>query len=102
MTQPGESDGYTVADHLKALINHAGVENLVDTVLVNDNIPENWDKYKEQGQYPVILDASEIKKLGVSIYAKNLIEPNKDGLIRHSSKRVAHSIYTWFKKGQKK
>ena len=102
MTQPGESDGYTVSQHLKALINHAGVENLVDTVLVNDNIPENLDKYKEQGQYPVILDSAEIKKLGVSIYAKNLIEPNKDGLIRHSSKRVAHAVYTWFKKGQKK
>lgn len=102
MTQPGETDDYTVSQHLKALILHAGVENLVDAILVNDNIPENLDKYKEQGQYPVILDSAEIKKLGVSIYAKNLIEPNKDGLIRHSSKRVAHYIYTWFKKGQKK
>ena len=101
MTQPGETDGYTVSQHLKALIDHAGVENLVDAVLVNDNIPENLDKYKEQGQYPAILDSAEIKKLGVSIYAKNLIEPNKAGLIRHSSKRVAHSVYTWFKKGQK-
>ena len=102
MTQPGESDGYSVSDHLKALITHSGVEKLVDAILVNNNIPENLDKYKEQGQYPVILDSAEIKKLGVEIYAKNLIEPNKDGLIRHSSKRVAHSIYSWFKRSQKK
>lgn len=102
MTQPGETDDYSVSDHLKALIAHSRVEKIVDTILVNDNIPQNWDKYKEQGQYPVILDTSEIKKLGVEIYAKNLIEPNKDGLIRHSSKRVAHAVYSWFKKGQKK
>lgn len=102
MTQPGETDGYKVSDHLKALLKHSEVEHLVDAILVNDNIPENCDKYKEQGQYPVILDSAEIKKLGVEIYAKNLIEPNKEGLIRHSSKRVAHSVYTWFKKSQKK
>ena len=102
MTQPGETDGYKVSDHLKALLKHSGVENLVNAILVNDNIPENCDKYKEQGQYPVILDSGEVKKLGVEIYAKNLIEPNKEGLIRHSSKRVAHSVYTWFKKSQKK
>ena len=102
MTQPGETDGYKVSDHLKALLKHSEVEHLVDAILVNDNIPENCDKYKEQGQYPVILDSMEIKKLGVEIYAKNLIEPNKEGLIRHSSKRVAHSVYTWFKKSQKK
>ena len=102
MSQPGETDGYKVSDHLKALLKHSGVENLVNAILVNDNIPENCDKYKEQGQYPVILDSGEIKKLGVEIYAKNLIEPNKEGLIRHSSKRVAHSVYTWFKKSQKK
>lgn len=102
MTQPGETDGYKVSDHLKALLKHSGVENLVDAILVNDNIPENCDKYKEQGQYPVILDSGDIKKLGIEIYAKNLIEPNKEGLIRHSSKRVAHSVYTWFKKSQKK
>ncbi len=98
MTQPGETDNYKVSDHLSALIKHAGVENLVDTILVNDNIPENWDKYKDKGQYPVILDAAEIKKFGIDIYAKNLLEPNKDGLIRHSSKRVSHAIYSWYKK----
>mgnify|MGYP002623976680 CR=1 FL=1 len=101
MTQPGETDEYSVSDHLKALINHAGVEHLVDAILVNNNLPDkSFEKYKEKGQYPVVLDSAEIKKLGVQICAKNLVEPSKDGLIRHSSKRVARAVYYWFKKGQ--
>ena len=103
MTQPGETDGYSVCDHINALIKHANVNNLLDAVLVNDNLPtESFAKYEAQGQYPVNLDTDKIKKLGIDIYAKNLVEPNKDGLIRHSSKRVAHSIYSWFKKSQKR
>lgn len=102
MTQPGETDGYKVSDHLKALIKHANVENLIDAVLVNNNLPEKpSEKYKEQGQFPVILDVAEIKKLGVNICAKNLVEPNKDGLIRHSANKVARSVYYWFRKEQK-
>ncbi len=35
MTQPGETDGYTAADHLEALYRH-GMSGLVDVVLVNE------------------------------------------------------------------
>lgn len=102
MTQPGETDGYSVSDHLKTLIKHAGVENLVDAVLVNSNLPEQpFEKYKEKGQYPVVLDSAEIKKLGVNICAKNLVEPSKDGLIRHSARKVARAIYYWYRNEQK-
>ena len=38
MTQPGETDGYTVADHLRALIDHIG-PGVADYVLVNDYAP---------------------------------------------------------------
>ncbi len=102
MTQPGETDGYSVCDHINALIKHANVDNLLDAVLVNDNLPtESFAKYEAQGQYPVNLDTDKIKKLGIDIYAKNLIEPNKEGLIRHSSNKVARAIYCWFRKGNK-
>lgn len=103
MTQPGETDNYTVSDHLKALIQHAGSNKIVDAVLVNDYLPENLaDKYQKAGSYPVKLDASEVKKLGIKIVAKKLIENSKEGLVRHSSNRVARAIYYWFRKTQKK
>lgn len=99
MTQPGETDNYKVSDHLKALIKHAGSNKIVDAVLVNDYLPEKLaDKYKEANSYPVILDTAEVKRLGIKIFAKKLIQDSKEGLVRHSSTRVARALYYWFKK----
>ncbi len=98
MSQPGETDNYTVSDHLKALIQHSG-HKIMDAVLVNNYIPENLaDKYQKSNSYPIKLDTNEIKKLGVQICAKNLIESNKDGLVRHSAGKVARAVYYWFRK----
>lgn len=103
MTQPGETDNYTVSDHLKALIQHAGSNKIVDAVLVNDYLPDNLArKYQEAGSYPVKLDVPEVKKLGIKIFAKKLIQDSREGLVRHSSTRVARAVYYWFKKQQKK
>lgn len=103
MTQPGETDNYTVSDHLKALIKHAGSNKIVEAVLVNNYLPDNLaDKYQKSGSYPVKLDAAEIKKMGIKIVAQKLIENSKEGLVRHSSNRVARAVYYWFRKSQKK
>ena len=102
MTQPGETDDYTVADHIKTLIDHAGVSHLVDAVLVNDFLPAKLsDKYAKIGSVPVKLDKENVKKLDVKIFRKKLIEDSNEGLVRHSSHRVARAIYYWFKKTQK-
>lgn len=99
MTQPGESDDYSVSDHLNALYKHAGSDKLVDAVLVNNSLPENMsEKYAECGQFPVELDK---KNINVDIVEKKLIEENKNGLVRHSSYRVARAVYYWFRKTQK-
>lgn len=103
MTQPGETDNYTVSDHLKAIIQHSGSNKIVDAVLVNDYLPDNLaGKYQEAGSYPVKLDVPEVKKLGIKIFAKKLIQDSREGLVRHSSTRVARAVYYWFKKQQKK
>ncbi len=102
MTQPGETDGYAVSDHLKALIGHAGDEKIVEAVLVNDYLPNNLaQKYQQSGSFPVKVDVENIKKLGIKLYSKKLIEDSKEGLVRHSSNRVARAIYAWYKKEHK-
>ena len=102
MTQPGETDGYAVSDHLKALIQHAGSNRIVDAVLVNDYLPANLaQKYQLSGSYPVKVDLENIKKLGIRLFSKKLIEDSREGLVRHSSTRVARAIYYWFKKEHK-
>lgn len=102
MTQPGETDEYSVSDHINALMKHAQSRNIIDTVLVNDFMPANLaKKYQISGSYPVKTDYENLKKLGVNIFQRKLIEDNKEGYVRHSSYRVARAIYYWFRKENK-
>ena len=102
MTQPGETDGYSVCDHINAIIKHAGSKKVIDAVLVNDFMPSNLaKKYQMAGSYPVKLDFDNLKKLGVKLVTRKLIEDSKEGLVRHSSNRVARAIYYWFRKEHK-
>lgn len=98
MTQPGETDDYTAADHVKAILDHSRPKNILDTILVNDSLPKNLAlKYKAAGSYPVTLDSEKIKKLGIKILTKRLIEENSEGLVRHSPERIARIIFEWYK-----
>ncbi|MBP7211678.1 YvcK family protein [bacterium] len=103
MTQPGETSDYNVSDHINAIMKHAGSKKIIDAVLVNDTLPDNLaEKYKNAHSFPVKLDTENIKKLGVKIVSKKLIEDNKEGLLRHSSHRVARAIYLWYRRQQQK
>lgn len=102
MTQPGETDNYSASDHVRALMQHANSKNIIDAVLVNDFIPCNLaQKYEMAGSYPVKLDLENLKKLGIKMFPKKLIEDSREGLVRHSSNRVARAIYYWFRKEHK-
>lgn len=102
MTQPGETDDYSVSTHIEAIINHAGEKKIMDAVLVNDSLPDNLaEKYKLAGSFPVKLDVDNVKKAGVRIVSKKLIEESKEGLVRHSSNRVARAVYHWYRKQQR-
>ncbi len=103
MTQPGETDDYTVSDHIKALIKHAGGKRIIDTVLVNNVLPDVISEgYAEAGSFPVVIDNDKLASLNIEIISSKLIQENKSGLVRHSSNRVARAIYYWFKKKSKK
>jgi len=99
MTQPGETDNYSVASHLNALIAHSNGKKIVDAVLVNNALPDNIsDNYAKMGSIPVRLDMENVVPTGVQVVAQKLITENKDGLVRHSSNRVARAVYYWYKK----
>ena len=107
MTQPGETNGFTVSDHIKTLIQHAKYNKIMDAVLVNNDLPtELLAPYKDAGSDPVIVDKEEINKLGIEIVQKNLIEDRRyeDGhssFVRHSPSRLARIIYYWYRKKEK-
>ena len=105
MTQPGETDNYSVASHVNALITHAGSSDIVDAVLVNNSIPENISPaYASHNSYPVVLDMENLNPTGVKLVSTKLIEEeqSRNGLIRHSSDRVARSVYYWYRKQMRK
>ena len=107
MTQPGETDGFSVSDHIKTLYQHAKYEKIIDAVLVNNELPESLlAPYKDAGSEPVVVDKNEINKLGIEIVQKNLIEDKRfeDGhssFVRHSPSRLARIIYYWYRKSEK-
>ncbi len=107
MTQPGETDGFSVSDHIKTLFAHAKYNKIIDAVLVNNDLPKHLlAPYKDAGSEPVIVDKEEINKLGVEIVQKNLMEDKRyeDGhssFVRHSPSRLARTIYYWYRKKEK-
>ena len=68
MTQPGETEGYTVSDHVSALLMHSGCK-LIDYCIVNSNpAPEDIvKKYKREGSQEVKCDYDVLAKLGVKV-----------------------------------
>lgn len=103
MTQPGETTDYTVASHINALLKHAKGKKILDAVLVNNRLPEKISEgYAKSGSIPVRLDMENIVPIGIEVVSQKLIQENKDGLVRHSSNRVARAVYYWYKKSSKK
>lgn len=103
MTQPGETDDYSVASHVNALLFHAGKRRILDAVLVNNSMPENISEgYANSGSFPVKLDMENVAPTGVTVVSQKLIQENKEGLVRHSSNRVARAVYYWYRKSTKK
>lgn len=95
MTQPGETDGYTVYQHVEAILNHSR-EDLLDYCIANvEEIPEETlEKYKEDGAKPVILtDEDELKlnHMGIKVIKDNLIDVKKD-YIRHDALKISEIL----------
>ena len=103
MTQPGETDDYSVASHVNALLSHADGKRILDAVLVNNSLPSKIsDGYAKTGSIPVKLDMENLIPTGVTVVSQKLIEEDKEGLVRHSSHRVARAVYYWYRKSLKK
>lgn len=91
MTQPGETDGYTVTDHVRAILEHAG-PGLLDYVVVN-TLPVPGllrEKYRGQGALPVKYDPERLAELGVAAVTGELA--SLTDLVRHDPERLAQVI----------
>lgn len=92
MTQYGETDGFTASDHIKVLYEIVG-QPFLDAVIVNTGIPEDKiiRKYMEEHSEPVVADIGNLTRLGVKVYAKNLLNTSWN-LARHNPIKLASLI----------
>jgi uncharacterized cofD-like protein len=74
MTQPGETDGYSVSDHLSAVHLHVNRRLFHYVIVNNGDIPrEVQEMYAEKGAQPVLLDLDEVTKQGYRVIADQLV-----------------------------
>jgi len=98
MTQPGETDNYTVSDHLKAIDKHSQYR-LFDAVLVQRTPPSAaaLKHYAQENCHPVFVDREEIANLGCRLVIANVMEENeKTHRIRHDPQRLSRVLLRWY------
>ncbi len=92
MTEDGETEGMTAADHLAALLEHGG-PGLVDLCLCNSAplSAEVLERYSQEDAQPLKVDRKEIEALGAELQLRSLVEEGSR-YARHSADRVAHVV----------
>lgn len=92
MTEPGQTDNFSVADHLNAIIDHCG-EGMIDYCIYDTGevVPEFIKKYNMEGKDLVEQTVEEVKEKGIYFIQRNLSMIQGDR-IRHDPILVAASI----------
>lgn len=93
MTQDGETEGYTVSDHITALLEHSA-PGLIDLCLCNSApvSPELMARYREEDAAPIQIDRKAVELLGVDLVSRPLASDNP-AFARHSSEKLANAIF---------
>ena len=95
VTQPGETDGYTVSDHIKVLNRYLGSRK-VDIVLANNGTvsSEISERYRtKENKYKVDLDRDEVLAQGAKIIADDVIRIEKGTLV-HDEIKTAYLVFS--------
>ncbi|MEB3180917.1 MAG: gluconeogenesis factor YvcK family protein [Nostocaceae cyanobacterium] len=97
MTQPGETQGYTVADHIRALDKICG-KRLFNAVLVHKKVPsaQSLIRYAQEGSHPVYLDREAVAELGRRIVLANVMYEDETARVRHNPQRLAKVLFRWY------
>ncbi|MBO5121059.1 MAG: YvcK family protein [Bacilli bacterium] len=96
VTQPGETDKFTVGDHVE-LLNRYLEKNKLDVVIAsNTKIDKKIAKkyYTEEQKDPVPIDHKRLKELGVELIEDDLIII-EDNILRHNSLKLSSLIFSY-------
>jgi uncharacterized cofD-like protein len=92
MTQPGETVGLTVSDHLRAIADHIGP--VVTDVLVHSQpLPADLlSRYRAEGASQVEVDDDLIERLGIEVRRARLLPDAIEDEVRHDPARLAQAV----------
>lgn len=92
MTEFGQTDNYTLAEHIKAIQDHVG-KGVFDYCLVDTGevVPEYVRRYNKEGSEIVEANITQAASLGVKIIQKN-ISCIKNDRIRHNANMIASIV----------
>ena len=95
MSQPGETTGFTVSEHIKSIEEHVDF-SFVAHVLVNDGKirPDVMQKYLTDGADVVETDHHVLDEMGIDVIQSRMVDYNEANEVRHDSRKVAAMIFS--------
>ena len=96
VTQPGETDGFMVSDHVKLINSYLDNKKIDVVVASNTKISDTIvKKYETEEQKDLVkIDYEEIDKLGVELIEDDLIEI-EDNMLRHDSMKISTVVFSY-------
>jgi uncharacterized cofD-like protein len=91
MTEEGETDNFTAADHLRVIQRHTG-KQIIDYAVVNSGKidEERLKRYIEEKAVPVRSSSDEIAKMGINIIERDLVSDTE--VAWHDADKLARVI----------
>lgn len=95
MSQPGETTGFSVSDHIKSIEEHVGFR-FVDSVLVNDAKvkPSVVKRYHKDGSHPIEIDHELLEEMNINVIQSRMVDYNERNEVRHDSQKIAAIIFS--------
>lgn len=92
MTQPGETDKYTLYDHVMGIFNNTNIKR-INYVIANNTLLNNeiLNKYNCKNSAQVICDYVKLEEIGINVIMDDLIKI-EDGFIRHNENKLSNII----------
>lgn len=92
MTQPGETGGFAVSDHVAAITDHLGP--IVTDVLVHSGTlaPGVLARYEAEEAGPVAGDLDVLRGMGLRVHAADLLSRDDRAGVRHDPGRLAEEV----------
>ena len=96
MTQPGETDNFTVNDHIQAIEKYLGKDSIDATIVNNSKISKYYiEKYRTEEQKEIVkIDYDNIEKENYELIEGDLLT-TEDGTIKHDSLKLSSIIFSY-------